>query len=1196
MFKEIFGFELRQQFRTPTLWIFLVLFFAGGFAFISSPAVSAAGATGNVFINAPIVIVRTTNTFAFYATLFVVTFIASALLRDFEHNTSDLLFSTPVTRRAYLGGRFAAGFAVAVLVLLAAMFGMLLGTFMPWINAARVGPTLLAPWLWSFAVLALPNMLLVAAVVFCLAAVTRSLFAVFVGVIALLALQIIAGLTAAGIHHHVLGSLIDPYGGATIHTIVRYWSAHAFNTQLPSLSGVLLGNRLIWLAVSVALLIGGALMFRPDREGLRIKWWPRRRRKVRHDAVPTTLTLPAVTARHGIAAHWVRFVSTTRTDMVGVLRGVLFPLMLLLGLAILSVILALSGKVYGTPVYPLTRLMITNIQGAMGLFLLIVLIFFAGELVWRDRKLGVNAVSDATPAPSWVSLLSKGASLALITLIFLAAGAIWTIGYQLIEGYTHLQIGLYIEGLGLAAIGFVLIALLGLVLHVLADNKYLGYGLFIAYLLATPLMAFLDWNDNLYRYGGGPSTPYSDLNGWGHFLTGAMWFNLYWALGAGILLAVATLFWVRGTDGGKRWRNAGKRVRRRTQAITLAVLVVAFAATGSWIYYNTHVLNTYVTRDQAKQDRADYEKLYAKYADAPQPRITAVDSKVAIYPHQRKLAMQFDFTLTNKTAKPIDTLYVNWDQDNPPTHVTFPAHRTLKNDTRLGFGIYRLDQPLAPGATMHYRFDVDYAAHGFGNSLSAMDMRLVHNGTFLTSNVPQLPTFGYNKGFQLTSKKDRRKYGLKPEPRMPLLSEDPAKRANTYIAQDADWISFNTVVSTAGDQTAIAPGQLMKHWQKDGRNYYHYQTHAPVMDFFAFLSGKWTVKREKWHDVTVSVYYNPAHAWNVNDMLRAAHDALDYYTTHFGPYQFKYLRIIEFPAFDGAFAQSFPGTVAFSESAGFIAKLGGKGSIDYPYYITSHEIAHQWWAHQVVGANMQGATVLSESLAQYSALMVMKHRYGSNAMRRFLKYELDNYLRQRVADSNGETPLGKVENQPYIHYRKASVIFYALQDYIGEDKLDQAIRTFLDTYRFKEPPYPTSLDLINDIKAVAGPQWNELINDSFWRITLYDNRVVSAKAKKLADGKYQVTMKLHAAKYYADAKGKQTRAKLNLPIAIGVFGKARDGVEGDEPVLYLKKQKVADGDSTITLTVDAKPYQVGIDPYNELVDKNSADNRALVSW
>ncbi|MGH8191388.1 MAG: hypothetical protein ACREP2_08070, partial [Rhodanobacteraceae bacterium] len=136
---------------------------------------------------------------------------------------------------------------------------------------------------------------------------------------------------------------------------------------------------------------------------------------------------------------------------------------------------------------------------------------------------------------------------------------------------------------------------------------------------------------------------------------------------------------------------------------------------------------------------------------------------------------------------------------------------------------------------------------------------------------------------------------------------------------------------------------------------------------------------------------------------------------------------------------------------------------------------------------------------------------------------------------------------------------------------------------------------IADIRAEAGPQYQDLITDFFDRITLFDDRMVKATAKKLPDGRYQVAMHVHAAKYYADGKGKETRAKVDIPIEIGVFAKAKDGEEQDEKPLYLEKYPVKDGDSTITVTVDGKPYQAGIDPFNELIDRVSNDNRAPVT-
>src|SRR5207244_2733444 len=128
------------------------------------------------------------------------------------------------------------------------------------------------------------------------------------------------------------------------------------------------------------------------------------------------------------------------------------------------------------------------------------------------------------------------------------------------------------------------------------------------------------------------------------------------------------------------------------------------------------------------------------------------------------------------------------------------------------------------------------------------------------------------------------------------------------------------------------------------------------------------------------------HPYNVQRMVDAIKATLDYATANFSPYPQKVIRIVEFPRY-ASFAQSFPATIPYAESIGFIAEVRphDPDDVDYPTFVTAHEVSHQWWAHQVVGANVQGATFLSETLAEYTGLMVMKHRYGADAMKRFLR-------------------------------------------------------------------------------------------------------------------------------------------------------------------------------------------------------------------
>jgi ABC-2 type transport system permease protein len=258
-------------------------------------------------------------------------------------------------------------------------------------------------------------------------------------------------------------------------------------------------------------------------------------------------------------------------------------------------------------------------------------------------------------------------------------------------------------------------------------------------------------------------------------------------------------------------------------------------------------------------------------------------------------------------------------------------------------------------------------------------------------------------------------------------------------------------------------------------------------------------------------------------------------------------------------------------------------------------VAHQWWGHQVMAANVQGTTMVVESLSAYSALMVMKKQYGSEHMRQFLRRELDTYLVGRGRDKREETPLYLVDNQQHIHYAKGSLVFYRLAEEIGEDAVNRALKKFIEEKAFKGAPFATSIDLIKFIRAEAKPEQQQLITDLFEKICLYDNRVADATAVKRADGRYDVTFKVTSSKVYADGKGAETAVPMDDNIELAVFSRPASGKEKDETVLHIERQRVTSGAQTIHWVVDKKPYEVGIDPYNKLIDRISADNRKRVN-
>lgn len=1192
MLIEILRFELRQQLRSPLFWLIAVAFGALAFAVAGSDAITIGGGIGNVHRNAPSVVIELLTVFTVLGMFLITVFVAGAALRDFDAGTADLFFATPMSRTSYLGGRFAAGWLAAVGVMLAVALGLMAGVWMPWVDPDRLGPTRLDAYAWAFGVIVLPNLFFIAAILFLLATLTRSMLKTYIGVIAFFVLWQVAMVASRTLDHRELGALVDPFAARAVGLVTQYWTAEDRNTRVPGLGGLLLANRVLWGTIALALLGTSFALFRADREGVR--WWKRKHPRAAAGADEATsaipLSVPTTIPRTDARARAWQWLHLAWFDTRGVIGSVTFLVMLAFGLMNLGGSLAFGNEMFGTKVYPVTHLMTTVMDGAYNWLLVIIVAFYAGELVWRERAQRVSAVVDAFPLPDWIPLLSKLAALAAVIVLFLLGGIVTCMAYQLAVGGVPLEPWLYLSNLALNTLGFLLLAALALFFQSIANNKFLGYLFVLLYFVSRIALGQLHFDHHLYNYGSAPEAPYSDMNGYGHFLPAQLWFRTYWGLFAIALLVLAALYWSRGTTEG--WMSRMRTARQRfglPSRMVLAASLLAFAAVGVFLFRQTTVLNRYVPGDVAKEQRADYERKYRQYLGLAQPRITDVRIDMDLFPHQRKVDVRGHYLLRNKGTQPITDLHVRVPPELTMVEATFAPHEVVSNDAVHGYTIYRLQEPLAPGASMPFDFVLRYWSRGIRNAPD--DTRVVDNGTFVSSEA--FPHFGYDENGQLADRNDRRKHGLPQLPRMPKI-DDEAARGFNLLGRDADWVNFEATVSTEPDQVAIAPGYLQREWTEGGRRHFHYVMDKPILDFFSFQSARYEVRRDQWNGVAIEVYHDAKHAWNVDRMIDSAKKSLAHFSAAYSPYQFRQLRIVEFPGYE-SFAQSFANTVPFSESIGFIADLRDPDDIDYVFYVTAHEVAHQWWAHQVIPAFAQGATMIVESFAQYSALMVQEQEYGPAQMRKFLKYELDRYLSGRGGETVEELPLALNENQPYIHYRKGSVVMYALKDYLGEDAVDRTLARYVGEQAFRPPPYTTTRDFLADLREEAGATRESLVSDLFEKITVFDNRVTAARATRRADGRYDVTLDVHAAKAHVDGVGKETPAAIDQPIDIGVFARAPDGKERNQKVLFLEKRAIADGDSTITVTVDGEPSEAGIDPYNKLVDRVSGDNRRRVS-
>lgn len=1202
MLAKVAGFELRYQLRSPIFWITAIVFFGIAISLIVSDSLRI-GWGGYVTRNSPFTIALLAMLMMLFGIFIPTTLAANTVLRDDETGFGPIVRTTRLSKFDYLFGRFTGGFLVCCLVYLSVPLGLAVGAYWPGTDPQTLGPFRLDTYLYAYLVMCVPTLFVLTASFFALATVTRSMLTTYLVALIVFMMYFLTAAYLQRAEFRDIMSLLDPFGLAPFRHATEHWSPNDRNTILPPFLGPMLKNRAIWMSVALVLLAWTWRSFRQDKPSDTKVQKPKaaepvEARQAHTGFVAASLPRPATDSR---SLGWGPLWTLARFDALSVLRSPAF--FILVGIAFVFAIVGLwyAGDDSVTIARPVTRLMINVLNEQFFLLPLIIAAYYAGELVWRDRERRVHEFIDATPAADWSFVVPKIIAIAivLITMDFISvAGALFV---QVYRGYTNFEFGHYLWWyLTPWLLDMLLIAVLAVFIQMLVPNKY--GGLLVTLLILAQRLAFprFGWENHLYTYGMTSPIPLTDMNGQGEFAKFAAWYRLYWTAGATILAVLAYGLWRRGASAPlkSRMQRLPSRLKGTAGWIAGAAAVVMIAV-GGYITYNTHYLNEWRTLVSSQRWQAEYERQLFPYRTLVQPHITDVKLDVDIHADEPSVVVNGEYMVENKTQGPLKEVHVTWPRQlesksflgtmilaelRLPVLEVQGAHLT-REFPDLNYRIYTFDQPLQPGQRAKIVFQAVRQQHGFRNG--GNEMRVVENGTFL-DNFQLAPVLGPNHFLALDDRAVRRRYGLVDELRPPKLDDDSG-RAYHYFRHDSDWVNAEITVTAAADQVLIAPGYKLDEKVENGRKTAHFKTEAPIHNFFSIQAARYAIGEDQWNDVKLDVYYHPAHAWNVERMLNSMKASLDYYSKNFSPYQFRQLRIVEFPSYMN-FAQAFPGTIPYSEAAGFITDADDPNRVDFITYVTAHEIGHQWWAHQVIGADMQGQTVLSETLAQYSAIMVMEHMNPSQ-IRKFLKGSLDSYLRGRATDILGEVPLEEVEGQAHVRYSKGGLVMYLLKDQMGEDAVNRALKSMVDDYGFKGPPYPTSRDLIERLRAQAGPEQQDLITDLFQKITVYDLKVTGARKTRLADGKWSVAIDVDAHKRYADAKGVETEAPLDGSFDIGVFS-AEPGKKDftEDSVLSLQKQQVRTGKQTFSVVVEKEPTFVGFDPYNKYVDKDSEDN------
>ncbi len=1196
-------FELKRALRRPAVYIYWALFFLVGFAFMNLAggafsSVRFAMSGDNTYVNAPGIFGFLFGTFSYLGVIIVAAVTAPIAFRDFRNQTHEMVFSTPMKKSSYVFGGFLAAFIIVLFINTGTGVGLYMGTLMPYLNRDLFGPFIWSAYTNPYLSTVLPNAFFLTAIFYGLTLLKRNVMVNWLTIAAIYLLYALGQRLLSILDYQTLAALLDPFGLASSLVVSIGSSAEELNRKALSMEGVFLYNRMLWTFLGVIILISTYHFFNLSTEGNSKPYRGKGKNSQsgtvspRVDQPESHRPFPKMNISFNLKNHLNALLAHLKINMSWLYGNMYFWLLTLMAIVFMAVSSRLTGKVYDTVTYPVTYQMLNILSGTLKLFIYLFIALFSGELIFRDQAHRMHELAGTQPGMGsvklWTKLITIVSGVVLMLLFLMACG----ISAQAIRGYYLFEVPLYLKYIFLLELPpYILFAFLAFFIHVLFNNKYAGLvGILAFYLVKTYLLTPLVGH-NLLIYAAHPSVIYSDMNGFGYNLAATGYFYIYWFLFAALLFLTSIAIYNDGTEQGilPRLHRMGSKVNRRFNA-WFTILIMLFVGYAGWMTWQTSIRNEFLWPSRQQKQVIAYEEKYKKYENIEQPRIVEVYYDADLRPEEKSLFVNGHYWLRNQEESPLSDIHVNYTKTVEELAFSNP-YRTRLKDPDLGYYIYSLKEPLQPGDSVRMDFRMVSRPKGFSNS--GYRTLVQPNGTMFYNSI--FPSVGYNRRREMTNHADRRQQGLPKREQERSLDYENARNQN-FISQNADFIRYEAIIRTAPDQTAVTPGKRINAYMEDGRQVFHYKSERPMVNYFAVLSATLEEESRTWYPadssldpVTLSVLYHPKHHYNVPMMLEAMKESLTSYSNWYSPYQYSQLRVVEFPRY-AAFAQSLPNMIPYSEGIGFISDLRNAGdptidardrNINYPYWFIAHEVAHQWWAHQMIAADAEGAQFLMESVTQYAALKQMRKKYGPHLIKKVLREEMFTYINGRKHLQEEEQPLIKVPAaQQSVYYQKGAYQLLALHNELGDHIMTRTLQQMLKQFAYSAAPYPLSTDFLEILKSHAPDSLHGLIDDKLTKICFYEFDIVKAQYKRTPALEYFVDVELRTAKFYADGNGKETRVPFNDIIPVGFYS------DNDELVAMKYIHVNGDSDNLLSFKLDRRPAKVVVDPEYQRLTKD----------
>lgn len=1168
--RKIFNYELKHWFRNPTFYVFAVLFFLMGFGIMALSADIVGEQVVNTgakpFANSPFSIF----TFFFDTQLFVLfllpIFIGGSIYRDFQSNTFHLMYSFPIEKYSYLTGKFLSGSFIVVIILLFLTIGLFLGSIAPGTNPNLIGPNVIAYYLAPFLTIAISNLLWMGLIVFSVVVLSRSVHAGFITVILLFVLRRAALFVFSGPENMDLIALLDPFGGAAVIISTGTWTVAEINSMMVPISGDLLLNRGGWLAIALCIGIASYLSFELNHSPKQLRFPSPKRNSPEEKAVKSQ---PGWTI-YSVFPVWLQ----TSLELSGfqfrsIIRSRTFIVLIAVSLLFMILLLGQVNPEYTTRIYPLTQVMLLLPSLFFSFIVMVITFLYAGFLIHKDRRTKMDSLVDTSSVSSASLLLSRFFTLLKLQAVLLSLIIIGGISVQLWKGYTHFELQQYFfQVYGLLFIGQIIWAMAALFVQTIIPNQYLGFFALILLSFGLSGIESIGIDKGIHIFNGGVIPQYSDLSGYDSSIRSFLAHKLYWFVFGALLLLISYLFARRGLvfTIKERVLIAKQRITRQI-ALYLTIVVLAFTTIGATISIYIYPPEESITAEEIAQRKLEALARIGHLKHIEQPRLSGISMHTDIFPEQRSFAGTGSLLFINKSSQPIDTLMLSYPDGVNLTSLGSRPYQVFDTDSILQYDVLVLKESLQPGDSVEATFDMGESPRNWFSE----DGKVLSNGTFFLADFP---TIGYPN--------------IEPS-KADALPNAPQASIHSYVGRHIDLLDTEIIVSTSLDQIALAPGKLTRNWEENNRSFFSYKSEKSIRNGIPIQSGRFEVYADSIHGIDLKIFHHPTHTFNLDRMMSAMKATINYGTTHFGDYPFEELRIVEFSKSYGSFAQAFAYTLPYSEFAGFFSKQdSSENRFDDVFRLTAHEVAHQWWGHQIIPAEASGSRFLTESFAEFTALQVLEKEYGEDKKQLYLDLIRNRYFNQRGRSSK-ESPLAVAKpGEALVTYSKGLLALQSLHDHLEPGVFSTIIQSFFREYARNDSSYPTSSDLIEHFEQEIPDSLAYLIKDLFEEVTLYESSVNDYQILEFGSNAFQLSMEILFEKFRNQTPGMEVSP---LPLNDFLEIEIHDSM-GE--VIAAKAIKITSEKTSVNLNIKRRPSKVVIDPHRKLIEQNYSNNTIII--